>query len=101
MNSARLKVFCSQEETLHNVSIQKAKTFFAVTSLQFRKRKKENLPQVQNKTLGAHLYEKEKEKKMHILILNVRNIPIILLYLSANHFKMHSTYRMPTDISIW
>lgn len=79
MNSARLKVFCSQEEKLHKVSIQKAKTFFAVTLCSERKRKKENLAQVQNKTLGAHLYIYIKKKTV-ILILNVPNIPIILLY---------------------
>lgn len=61
MNSARLKVFCSQEEKLHKVSIQKAKTFFAVTLCS--EREKENLAQVQNKTLGAHLFGKKNKKK--------------------------------------
>lgn len=65
MNSARLKVFCSQEEKLHKVSIQKAKTFFAVTLCSERKRKKENLAQVQNKTLGAHLYIYIKKKNSY------------------------------------
>lgn len=31
MNTEKLAGFCSREEQLHEVSIQKAKTFFAVT----------------------------------------------------------------------
>lgn len=56
MNTEKLAGFCSQEEKLHEVSIQKAKTFFAVTLCSEKKDgKKEKLAQVQNKTLGAHL----------------------------------------------
>lgn len=59
----------------------------------FRKRKRKPGTSPKLKTLGAHLFGKKTKKKQHILILNVQNI-----LQSANHFKMHSTYRMPIDL---